>query len=541
MTPSSLDCRSAVPESTFGRRRERGFVDNRFVPRVLVAECKQEVASFNPVRSRYGDFVVRRGRELLQYHSVAREEVGGALGVFGDREQCVVVPTYSAKAVTSGGLLAADDFSRIAGEYLESLSQAGHVDGAYLSLHGAMAAEGEEDPEGFLLSESRKILGEDVPIVISLDLHAIVTDRMLRCSDAIVAYHTYPHVDFDQTGARAARLLLAILSGQASPVTARVRIPMLVRGDELITETGSFGQVIREAQRFERRRPGLSAGVTIGNPFTDVPDLRSNSFAVADSDPQLAADCAIALARQMWARRHGMQAQLTSLPEAVALAAATQGTAVLMDAADATSSGASGDGNSIIRAAEHAGFSGTVLAPVVDAPAVERAFAAGVGATLRTELGGSLDPFRFQPLAVEGRVKLLSDGRFRSESFHSECHAGPTAVLESGRRIFVVTSRAVNLYDRALFLAHGQDPRAFDLVVVKSPHCEPHMYQSWCSLAVSVDAPGATSANLRSLGHARCARPIFPLDEMPDELPLQVEIYRRDRFQRERSQPGVLR
>jgi len=223
------------------------------------------------------------------------------------------------------------------------------------------------------------------------------------------------------------------------------------------------------------------------------------------------------------------------------MAASTDGTAVLMDAADATSSGASGDGNSIIRAAEHAGFSGRVLAPIVDAPAVEHAFGSGIGGTVRTELGGTLDPLRFQPLAVEGRVKLLSDGRFRSESFHSECHAGPTAVLESDRRIFVVTSRAVNLYDRALFLAHGQDPCAFDLVVVKSPHCEPHMYQRWCSLLVNVDAPGATSANLRALGHANCRRPIFPLDEMPDEVPLRVEIYRRDRVEREPPQGGVLR
>ena len=511
------------------------------MPRILVAECKQEVASFNPVRSRYGDFVIRRGTELLEYHSSAQEEVGGALGVLASQEQSVLVPTYSAKAVTSGGLLAADDFSRIAGEFMDSLAGAGQVDAAYFSLHGAMAAEGQDDPEGFLLSESRKILGEDLPIVVSLDLHAIVTDQMLRCSDAIVAYHTYPHVDFSQTGARAARLLLAILSGEARPVTARVRIPMLVRGDELITKTGSFGQVIRGAKQFERLRRGLSAGVIIGNPFTDVPDLRSNSFAVANSDPQLAAEHALRLARQMWAARHGMQAALTSLPEAVTLAAETEGTAVLVDAADATSSGASGDSNSIIRAAEQAGFPGSLLAPVVDAPAVEDAFAAGIGRTVRTELGGTLDPHRFQPLPVEGRVKLLSDGRFRSESFHSECHAGPTAVLESGRRIFVVTSRAVNLYDRALFLAHGQDPRAFDLAVVKSPHCEPHMYQRWCALLVNVDAPGATSANLRSLGHENCPRPIFPLDEMPDEFPMRVEIYRRDRSGRERTQSAALR
>lgn len=499
------------------------------MPRIAIAECKQEVATFAAVGSSYADFVIRHDAELLDYHSSAREEVGGALGVFGACEQCVLVPTYSAKSIASGGLLAAPDFSRIAREFLESLANAGEVDGAYFSFHGAMAAEGEDDPEGFLLSESRKILGRDVPIVVSLDLHAILTDRMLECSDAIVAYHTYPHVDFIQTGSRAAKLLLAILSGEARPVTARVRIPMLVRGDELITETGTFGQVIREAEQFEALDAGLSAGVIIGNPFTDVAGLQSNSFAVANGDPQAAVGQAIRLARQMWGHRRGMQAKLTGLDEAVSLAAETEGTAVLMDAADATSSGASGDGNSIVRAAENAGFPGRLLAPIVDAPAVASAFAAGVGGRVRTTLGGALDRFRFRPLPIEGRVKLLSDGRFTSESFRSECHAGPTAVLESGRRVFVVTSRAVNLYDRALFLAHGQDPRAFDLVVVKSPHCEPHMYQQWCSLLVSVDAPGATSANLQALGHEKCPRPIFPLDEMPDEFPMSVEIYRHDR------------
>jgi len=509
-------------------RREwarRDFGHNRPVPRVAIAECKQEVATFAAVESSYADFVIRHGAELLDYHSSAQEEVGGALEVFSACEECVLAPTYSAKSIASGGLLAGPDFLRIARAFLESLAGAGQVDGAYFSFHGAMAADGENDPEGFLLSESRKILGDDVPIVVSLDLHAILTDRMLECSDAIVAYHTYPHVDFRQTGARAAKLLLAILSGEARPVTARVRSPLLVRGDELITNTGPFGRVVRQAEEFERLRAGLSAGVIIGNPFTDVPELRSNTFAVANADPQLAVGQAIRLAREMWVHRHGMQANLTSLDEAVALAARTEGTAVLMDAADATSSGASGDGNSIVCAAEQAGFSGSLLAPIVDAPAAAGAFAAGVGGTVTTALGGTLDRSRFRPLPVKGRVKLLSDGRFRSESFQSECHAGPTAVLESGRRVFVVTSRAVNLYDRALFLEHGQDPKAFDLVVVKSPHCEPHMYQQWCSLLVSVDAPGATSANLRSLGHEKCPRPMFPLDEMPDELPIAVEIY----------------
>jgi microcystin degradation protein MlrC len=148
----------------------------------------------------------------------------------------------------------------------------------------------------------------------------------------------------------------------------------------------------------------------------------------------------------------------------------------------------------------------------VDAPAVQKAFAAGVGATISAVVGGTLDARRFQPLPITATVRLLSDGRFRSESFGEEWLAGPTAVLEAANFTIVTASRAVSLYDRSFFYAHGQNPRQFDAVVVKSPHCQHHMYAEWCSQMVNVDAPGSTSANLRRLGHTRCPRPIFPLD-----------------------------
>ncbi len=499
------------------------------MPKVLVAECKQEVSSFNPVPSRYGDFAVRSGGEFSAYHSSVREEVAGAVDALAAVPGVTVAPLWGAHAATAGGTLAQPDFERLAGEFLAAVRAALPAEAAYFALHGAMAAQGCDDPEGFLLAAVREMVGPDLPIVVSFDLHGVLTDRMLEHCDAVAVYHTYPHVDFYETGHRAGRLLGRILKGRARPVTARVKVPALVRGDELITETGCLGRIIGRAKSFEHGPRGLSAGVLIGNPFTDVPDLRSNSVAVADGEPAAAASCAAALATDLWAGRTAMQASLASVAEAVRLAVRTRGTAVLMDAADAPSSGASGDGNAILREVLACGFQGSVLAPVVDPPAVRRALAAGVGATLRTTVGGALDPRRFSPLEVEARVRMLSDGRLRSEMTGSRWDAGPTAVLECGRCVLVVTSRPVNLYDRSLFLAHGQDPRRFDLVVVKSPHCEPHMYSAWCGQLISVDGPGATSANLRTLGHVRCSRPMFPLDdEVP--FPAHVEIYRRPRY-----------
>jgi len=481
--------------------------------RILIAECKQEVSTFNPHLSGYQDFGVRMGGELLSYHRTVRNEIGGALSVFDAAQEVALVPAYSAFFITSGGTLAKVAWERIAQEFLDSIRAAPPVDGVYFCMHGAMASEEELDPEGWLLAETRKILGEDIPIVVSLDLHGILTDKMVEHSDAIVAYHTYPHVDFFETGQRAARLLLRIVAGEVKPVTAKVAIPALVRGDELITATGLFGDSIRLAQTAENGPGGLSAGMFIGNPFTDVPALQTYSFVVSDNDPALAEREALRIAGSFWANHEKMRVPLVSLDEMAAIAkASTHGTLALVDAADATSSGASGDSNAILRKLTETGYAGRTLLPIVDEPAVQQAFAAGIGATIQTTVGGTLDPQRFQPLPITAKVRLLADGRFRSESFGEEWQAGLTAVLDADNFTLVASSRGVNLYDRSFFHAHGQNPERFDAVVVKSPHCQHHMYAAWCTRMVNVDAPGSSSANLPYLGHTRCPRPIFPLN-----------------------------
>jgi microcystin degradation protein MlrC len=497
------------------------------MPRILIAECKQEVSTFNPGLSGYDDFTIRHGQSILDYHRQVRSEVGGALSVFDATSGVELVPTCSAHFITSGGTLADAAFERLAGELLSSIKAAPTVDGVYFSLHGAMATQSEGDPEGWLLEQTRKIVGEKVPIVISLDLHGILTDRMLDQSDAAVAFHTYPHVDFFGTGERAARLLLRIVAGEVKPVTAKVTVPALVRGDELITASGSIRHAVNAAKAVEQSPGGLSAAMMWGNPFTDVPALASNSFVVTDNDPALAEREALRIASLFWEHHEKMRVPLTSLADAARMTKAnTSGTVVLVDAADATSSGASGDSNAILRALIDAGYEGAALMPIVDPGAVQAAFQAGVGSAVKTTIGGALDAARFTPLPIEGRVRMLSDGWFHSETARELWQAGPTAVIQVGNITLIVTSRAVSLYDRALFLAHGCDPKHFGAVVVKSPHCEPHMFKEWAALYIDVDAPGSTSANLRSLGHTKCARPMFPLDADVPFKP-QAKLFQR--------------
>ncbi len=485
------------------------------MPRILVAECMQEVSSFNPLPSTLDDFAILRGDELLARRG-SGSYLGGAFAVLEATPDIEPVPVMSATAPSAGTLEAAA-WARLRAELVERIAAAAAgVDAVHLSLHGAMAATDELDPEGALLEAVRAIVGPAVPIVVSLDLHGILTARMLRAIDGFAVLKTYPHVDFADTGARAARLLLRILREGLRPAFLRVRIPALVRGDELVTRTGCYGDRLLEIARLEREGRILAGGLFIGNPFADVPELGCQVVFCHAGDPAPLEAEAVAIAERFWRDRARMQAKLWPLADAVAQALALDGSVALTDAADATSSGATGDSNAILKALLAAGCTRSALVPIVDAPAAAACHAAGCGATLTLSLGGTRDPGRFAPIELTGRVRNLSTGEARLETMRVPIDAGPTAVLEAGPITLVILSKPAFLFDRAVFWANGCDPRDFELVVIKSPHCEPHMFDARVARNLDVDAPGSTSANLATLGHRVCPRPIFPLE--PDTV-----------------------
>ena len=241
---------------------------------ILIVECMQEVSSFNPVQSNLQDFLIQRGEEMLGQRGL-NTAIAGALSVFESNNSVKIVPTISARAI-SAGPLSAVAWRELKTQIVEAVRTCrSQPDGVYVSLHGAMAAIDEFDPEGALLTELRQIIGSKIPVVISLDLHGIMTNRMLRCIDGFAIYQTYPHVDFADTGVRAARLLIQLIDRDIRPNMIRVAIPALVRGDELITSSGCFGESVGECQRLEQTGAALAAGIMIGNPFTDVPELCS--------------------------------------------------------------------------------------------------------------------------------------------------------------------------------------------------------------------------------------------------------------------------
>ena len=396
------------------------------MPRILIGTYFQETNDFHPNDTVYEDFAILRGREMLnesgnpdgledpdvldgvdepERADVLGGVVGGAVHTLAARDDVEIVPTYSA-AMGAGGTITQACFERTTSELLEAIDRhkAG-ADGVYLNLHGAMAAETEKDPEGYVLQEVRRIVGPDVPVVASFDMHGTITRRMLSHMDGCAILHTYPHIDWYETGARAAEVLLRILDG-ARPVIASVYTPTMVRGDELKTATGVHGTFIRYLQRLEERDDVLAGGIMLGHPPTDCPEQGSRVVVITDGNRDLAAREALHIGRSFWNMRSHMQCVLQSVEEGIQIAAKANGTVVFADAADATSSGAPGTSNTILKGFLGSDYRGSVLFPIRDDPAVARATEAGVGQTITVPLGGTRDP-RFTPVEVTATVEVL--------------------------------------------------------------------------------------------------------------------------------------
>ncbi|MFP6645701.1 MAG: M81 family metallopeptidase [Candidatus Latescibacterota bacterium] len=403
--------------------------------------------------SRYEDFDILRGQEIVDAFTGSGGSTRGILEVLGKRDDIEIVPTYAAFAGT-GGPVAIADLDRLVSELLEAVQSESHIDGVCLALHGAMAGETEDDPEGLVVEGVRRHVG-DVPLTAPMDLHGIITDRLLDGVDAISFLHTYPHIDDRETGQRAARNLLRILDGEVHPVTARVKIPMLARGNELITKTGKFGEAIRMCQDIESSAGGIAAGVNIGNPFTDVPDLRSNTIVTVDGDQERAEEEALKLARF-----HVGQSQPvvrgSDADERDRRAGRSEGRPDrVRGSGGSTASGSSGDSNAILKGLLEHGYSKRALIPLVDAPVVEKAFDAGVGSTIRVQLGGSIDTERFRPLEAEIYIRALTDGVYGGGAVPGRAGHGDVQTSTAHRRRL----RAIRGYDDLHFLPHpGRGP-----------------------------------------------------------------------------------
>ena len=451
-------------------------------------------------------------------------EVAGMLAVCAGAG-AQVVPLAAARCV-SGGVLNDNCYAYLKEALLAPLREAGTLDGLVLAMHGSMVAASQLDPEGDILDAVRAIVGPELPVVMTLDLHAHVTPRMVRQATALVSFAHYPHDDTYSTGERAADLLLKTVQGECEPAMALAKVPMICGACNGQTfGDGPMTQLTQKARCLERQPSILSVSCFQVHPHNDLPDMGCGAVVVTDNDPALAAKEAHALAADFWERRWAFETETLTVGEAVARGRRTKGGPVLLvDTADCTGGGAPGDSVALLRELLAMGLDESTFLMVVDAAAAQMCAEAGIGRKVSLQVGYSIDPTWGRPVAVSGVVRRLSDGGFVYDGGlfgGTLASMGLSAAVQIGGIELLIMSQPTYDWGDEQFRSVGMDVRRAKFIGVKNPMNYRRAYRDVMKAAFVVDTPGPTPAHVRNLRYRRMKRPFFPFDEeIPDlEIP----------------------
>lgn len=481
--------------------------------RIAIGGFGHESNGFAPGRTDLAHFL--RGGELpplAEGTALLDGLAGGNFGVSGaiDRlgEHHDLVPTVWAHG-GAGSLVGRAAFETIAGRLVSALGAA-RADGVYLDLHGAMMAEGIDDGEGEILERLRGTIGPEVPICISLDYHANVTERMVRHADAITVYRTYPHVDRAETGARAAALLDRLVATGERPRRALRRIPFLLPLPFQCTGLEpTRGILDTAAAELDAGGDLLALEYAAGFPPADFPECGPSVFAYARTAERAAA-AADALAARVCAAEADFVLPLLAPERAVGEArqmlAGGARRVVLADVQDNPGAGGTGDTTDLLAAVAAGRIGPAAFAAMIDPDAAAAAHAAGEGAKIQLALGGRSGPEGVEPFAGDFVVKALSTGRFRAcgrTIGGRDVDLGPMALLGHGDVDVLVATKRMQANDPGLFAALGVRPEDYRLLALKSAVHFRADFEPLADAVLLVEAPGWHVVSPRSYPYRR--------------------------------------
>lgn len=453
--------------------------------RVVIGGLSHETSTFTPIETTLESFEGRfllRGNEIVRKFAGTNSPLGGMIEGLERAEAADIVPTLFAEAHPSG-TIPADVFHVLVDEFIAGIVAALPVDGVLLDLHGAMVAESAHDADGFILARVREAVGPDVPVVVQLDIHANVSEAMAANASVLVGRRTYPETDMGERGVECVEVLCSLLAGEPRPTTSFRRLPFAWGINQVTAHEPMRGAI--ELLDDVRSRPGvLSASISTGFPYSDVPDMGASVRVTTIADSSRAEALCDELATWIVARRAGWHSPLPSTAAALRQAEADGAFPVVFaDREDNTGSGTPGDSTGMLRAFVDADLESACILYIVDPDVAERCIAAGVGSKLELALGGASDAAQGPPVLV--CAEIVATSATGSFIYDGPMYAGlagsmgPSAhIRHRGVRVLVVSERE-QPFDVAFARTLALDPRQMRYIGVKSQTHFRAGFESW--------------------------------------------------------------
>ena len=490
------------------------------IPRVLVAEFKHETNTFcheKTGKKQFENRYIKYDEEIIAFFNGTKVEMGAFIDV-SRKEHFKIVPAVAANA-WPGGTVTRDMFDMVKANIINKINKEKNIDAILLSLHGAMVLEDGPDGEGELLESIRKVVGKDIPIMTSLDLHANITEKMVLNANGLFPFDNYPHTDMYDRGHEAGVNLAKMLRREIKPVMKIKKIPLL--SPNLETGQKPHKEFLDMAHHWEESPKVISVSIVTGFPYADIYDGGVTVIAQTNGDVVLAEQIVDQISKAIMKKHKDFLRKTISVEEAVTIGMeSSEKPVVIADVADNPGSGSPGDGTKILRKLIEMKAKNVGFAIIPDPETVNKAIYAGVGTSVSVELGGKSNYNLGEPIKISAIVKTIADGKFINKGPMSrglQNNLGRTAVLDINGIEVIVTERRFQPWDPEIFRRMGIEPTEKQILVVKSALHYRAAFEKFAKKIIDVDAPGLAPADIKLLNLKNIRRPIFPLDDLPHD------------------------
>ncbi len=521
--------------------------------RFAILGISHETNTFSRVPATYEQFekaLILRGQELVDQYAESEYTVAGYLQA-AEELGFEAVPLMYAQTGPIG-TITKDAYDRLSTEMLGMLRDQGPWDGVLICNHGAAVSEEFPDMDAEFTRSVREIVGPDVPVGVTLDMHANISKETVANTDVCVVWRTCPHLDTRQRGRKCAELIYRTVKGEINPVQFIEMPPMLVNIVKQFTGQEPMKSLVDDCVEANERPGILDTSIAEGYPYSDVEEMGMSWIAIADGDMENAIETAKWMAARAWEKRVDLNRPVASIEEALtqageryvgpkpegienfvpddgsALAEAEPsehshlGPIVLMDVGDNIGGGSSADSTHILKVAKEMGVK-SYLQTLYDPEAVQACVAAGVGAEISLDVGGKTDDMHGEPVLVTGTVASIDEGTYEETR---PTHGG-FRFYNDGLRVrfntvddmtILLTSVRSGNTAREQMYSMGINPEDYRIVVAKGVNSPLPAYQPVAAEIIIVNSPGVTSADLDTFTFNHRRVPLYPFEE-PDYQP----------------------
>jgi microcystin degradation protein MlrC len=491
-------------------------------PVIVIAGLACETSAFSPARTLAPEFHPLRGHEIIQdYHFI---RPGTPLGDAADWRGALIGHALP------GGIVTSEAFEELMGEMLTrvaAICKSTTVHGLWFDIHGAMCVAGLDDAEAEMLRRVRNVIGSEVIVSASMDLHGNVSQGLAHQTDLITCYRMAPHEDETETKERACRnLVRSLVEGplRARPLKAWVSIPILLPGEQTSTRLEPAKGLYALVPEVESKAGVLDAAIWVGYAWADEP--RNHAVVMVTGwDRDIVMTSARKLATHFWDCRNDFRFVATTgaLAECIDTALLSKFQPFFIsDSGDNPTAGGAGDVTwSLARVLSRPEFQresgpGVIYASMPAPEAIESIVRAGVGATVTVMAGAQVDNTHGGPISMTGRIHAIK---------HGDRNAVTEAVVQVGSVFVILTKLRKPYHLEKDFTELKLDPRSVHIVMVKIGYLEPELFNMAADWMLAL-TPGGVDQDLPRLGHRRIQRPMWPFDqpfsESPDLTPRMI-------------------